>query len=167
MSLWLQGAIEALEDGDYVDFKANILPFSPIPVPSCLLKEIEFGERYCLEMAEPLFPIRFLWLLEANEQRLYGLCPLERSFYHPEKIFNLWTRASTDPSYLQKCEVTGLVFDFAEKAIKLKQGWLYIGGAFIEDFLEIETTVGFQLLFPDPVTHEGRPAFHKLKQGNL
>ena len=38
------------------------------------------------------------------------------------------------------------MLDFAEQAIALTRGWVYIGDRFIEDFLEIEATVGVELL---------------------
>ena len=32
--------------------------------------------------------------MEAHEQRMFGLSPLGRSRYHPEKLMELWKRAS-------------------------------------------------------------------------
>jgi hypothetical protein len=165
MSLWLQAVTEALEYGEYEDFRVNLLPNAPISVPACLFREVEFAERRCRDNAKDrLFPIRFLWLMEAHEQRMFGLSPLERSCYHPEKLLELWNRVSTDVDYRQECEGAGLLFDFVEKAVKVSEGWIYIGERFVEDFLEVETILGTQLLFPDPLTGDGRPAFKGFKQ---
>jgi hypothetical protein len=95
---------------------------------------------------------------------MFGLSPLERSCYHPEKLLELWKRVSTDVDYRQECEGAGLQFDFVEKAVKVSEGWIYIGERFVEDFLEVETILGTQLLFPDPLTGDGRPAFKEFKQ---
>jgi hypothetical protein len=70
MSLWLQSAINTLSDGDYQHFRQTLLPMSPIPILNCLLRELEYGERYCINVdTDRLFPIRFIWMLEAMEQR--------------------------------------------------------------------------------------------------
>lgn len=99
MSLWLQAAIEALQGGEYERFRVKLLPHAPIRVPGCLLRELEFAERCCRNKAnDQLFPIRFLWLMEAHEQRMFGLNPLDRSRYHPEKLLERWKRASADCS---------------------------------------------------------------------
>ena len=51
----------------------------PIPMPKIILEELEFGERFCQDIEENrLFPIRFIWLLEANEQRMFGQKALSR-----------------------------------------------------------------------------------------
>jgi hypothetical protein len=164
MSLWLQAATEALEYGEYENFRVNLLPHAPISVPACLFREVEFAERRCRDNSQDrLFPIRFLWLMEANEQRMCGLSPLERSCYHPEKLLELWKRASTDVDYRQKCEEAGLVFDFAENAMKVSAGWIYIGERFVEDLWEVENTLKTELIFRDPLTGEGRPAFQEFK----
>ena len=165
MSLWLQASIEALQGGDYERFRVKILPHAPIRVPGCLLRELEFAERCCRDKAnDQLFPIRFLWLMEAHEQRMFGLSPLGRSRYQPEKLLELWMRASADVLYRQECESAGFRFDFTEKSVNLGVGWIYIGERFVEDFLEVETTLGVELLFPSPPATEGRPAFQEFKQ---
>jgi hypothetical protein len=165
MSLWLQAATQALQYGDYERFRVNILPHAPISIPGCLYQELEFAERRCHDKAkDKLFPIRFLWLMEAHEQRMFGLSPLGRSRYHPEKLMELWKRASAEVQYQQECEVDGFQFDFNEKAMKLDVGWIYIGDRFIEDFLEVETTLGVELLFPNPPATEKIPAFQDFKQ---
>jgi hypothetical protein len=165
VSLWLQAATEALQSGDYERFRVNILPLAPISIPGCMYRELEFAERRCRDKTkDQLFPIRFLWLMEANEQRMFGLSPLGRSRYHPEKILSLWKRASAEAQYLQECEADGVQFDFNEKAMKLDVGWIFIGDRFIEDFLEVEITLGVELLFPNPSTTERLPAFQELKK---
>ena len=165
MSLWLQAATEALQKGNYEQFRVNLLPLAPISIPSCMHRELEFAERRCRDKAkDQLFPIRFLWLMEANEQRMFGLSPLGRSLYHPEKLLELWERASADVQYRRESEAAGFRFDFTEKAVKLDVGWIYIGERFVEDFLEVETTLGVELLFPNPPASEGRPAFQEFKQ---
>ena len=55
-------------------------------------------------------------------------------------------------------------FDLAEKAVALTAGWVYIGDRFIDDFLDVEATAGFELLFPDPPSGELRPVFLEIKQ---
>ena len=165
MSLWLQAVTEALEYGDYEHFRVNLLPNAPISVPACLFREVQFAERRCRDNSQDrLFPIRFLWLMEAHEQRMFGLSPLERSCYHPEKLLELWKRASADMQYRQECEADGFRFDFTEKAVKSSVGWIYIGERFVEDFLEVETTLGVELLFPNPPASEGRTAFQGFKK---
>ena len=164
MSLWLQAATEALEAGEYERLRVDILPVAPIPVPGCLLRELEFAERRCPDVAkEPLFPIRFIWLMEANEQRTLGLSPSRRSFVHPEKLLELWEGASTDLERRRACQAAGFRFDLAEKAMDLGVGWIYIGEHFAEDFLEVEAASGVELLFPDLPASEGRPAFQEFK----
>lgn len=164
MSLWLQAATEALQYGDYERLRVQILPLAPIPIPGCMIQELEFAERHCRDIStDPLFPIRFLWLLEANEQRMFNLSVLGRSLYHPEKILELWERASADMKYRRESESDGFQFDFSEKAMKFEVGWVFIGERFVEDFLEIETALGVELLFPNPLTGEGTPAFQKFK----
>jgi hypothetical protein len=168
VSLWLQAAMEALQSGDYERLRVKIMPRAPIHIPGCLLRELEFAERRCRDVStDPLFPIRFLWLMEANEQRMFGLGALGRSLYHPEKLLQLWERASADVQYRRESEAAGLRFDFAEKAVKLGEGWIYIGERFVEDFLEVETTLGVELLFPNPLASEGRPAFQKFISSGL
>jgi len=165
LSLWLQAATEALQSGNYERFRVNILPHAPIRIPGCMYRELEFAERRCRDKAtNQLFPIRFLWLMEAHEQRMFGLSPLGRSRYHPEKLLELWKRASADVQYQKECEADGFQFDFVEKAMKLEAGWIYIGDRFIEDFLEIETTLGVELLFPNQPETEMQPAFQEHKQ---
>lgn len=165
MSLWLQTAIEALTDGAYERFRQNLLPTSPIPLPDCMMRELEFAERRCRNIKKDrLFPIRFLWLLEANEQRLWGLPPLGRSLYHPEKLLELWDRVSTDPGYRQELEAEGFRFDLKEKAFELTPGWVYIGNRFVADLLEIESAIGVELMFPGSSTEELRPAFQESRR---
>jgi len=165
MSLWLEAATEALADGEYERFRKHILPKAPIPLPACLIRELEFAERRCRDNAKDrLFPIRFLWSMEANEQRLFGYPALGRSSYHPEKLLEVWSRASTDANYRRALEDDGFRFDLAEKAIELTVGWVYIGDRFFEDLLEVEAALGVELLFTDPSSGEPRPAFQELKQ---
>lgn len=165
MSLWLQAATESLCEGDYEHIRMNLLPIAPIPIPGCLARELEFAERRCRDTeTDRLFPIRFLWLLEANEQRHFGLPALGRSRYHPEKLLDLWERACGDEPYRLAREAEGFRFALEEKAVELSAGWVYIGERFIEDFLEVEAALRVELLFPDPQTGETRPAFQALKQ---
>ena len=87
MSLWLQAVIEYLDDGDYKHVREKLLPMAPIVIPKIILEELEFGERFCQDVEKNrLFPIRFIWLLEANEQRLFGQSALSRSKYQPKRI---------------------------------------------------------------------------------
>lgn len=165
MSLWLQAATDALAYGLYEHLRVNLLPHAPMRIAGCLSRELEFAERYCRDKTKDrLFPIRFLWLWEGNEQQMFGLPPLGRSHYHPEKLLDFWERACADPQYRQEREAEGFVFDFAEKAVKLTSGWVYIGERFIEDFLEVEATLGVELLFPGPQAGEKQPAFQAFKR---
>ena len=165
MSLWLQAAIGALSEGDYERLRMHLLPGAPIPVPGCLARELEFAERRCRDIAtDRLFPIRFFWLLESNEQRNFGLPALGRSRYHPEKLLEVWERACGDAEYRMAREAEGFRFDLEEKAVELTAGWVYIGERFTEDFLEVEAALRVELLFPDPQTGETRPAFQAFKQ---
>ena len=165
MSLWLQAATEALHGGEYERFRTQLLPHAPSRVPDCLIRELEFAERRCRDNAKDrLFPIRFLWLMEANEQRMFGLIPLDRSLYHPEKLMEVWKQASADAKCRQEFEAMGFRFDFAEKAIELSTGWIYIGERLVEDLLEVETAAGVELLFPNPPDGERRPVFQEFKK---
>lgn len=165
MSLWLQAVLEDLQCGDYKHLRERILPLAPIRIPSCLIRELEFAERRCRDYKkDPLFPIRFLWLMEAHEQGMFGLSPSGRSLYNPEELLNFWQRAIADNQYQQECEAKGIRFDFVENAVKLDAGWIYIGKTFVEDFLEIESTLGVELLFPNPPNSKGRPVFQEFKK---
>jgi len=165
MSLWLQAVTWALARGDYLDVRVNLLPIAPIPMPGCLFRELEFAEGKCRNInKDPFFPLRYLWLMEGHEQGLLNLSPLGRSYYHPENLLELWTRAMADDDYRQELESKGIQFDWTEKAVKLDVGWIYIGQQFVEDFLEIEKTLGVELLFPNPPASEGQPAFQQFKK---
>jgi hypothetical protein len=165
MSLWLQAATQALQYGNYERLRRDILPKAPIPIPDCLVRELEFAERQCRDSTqEPLFPIRFLWLMEANEQRLFGYPALGRSRYHPEQLLEHWERACADAEYRHVREAETFRFDFDEKAVLMSVGWIYIGDRFVEDFLEVEAALRTELLFPGPQEGEMRPAFQALKR---
>ena len=164
MSLWLQAVPEDLASGHYAHLRRELLPIAPIPIPGCLKRELRFAERRCRSQADRLFPIRFLWLMEANEQRQFDLPALGRSLYHPEKLLDLWNRASDDPQYRKERGAEGYKFDFKEQAIQLTSGWIYIGQRFAEDLLKVEAIVGVKLLFPDPSVPSGRPAFVNVKR---
>ena len=139
MSLWLQAVLEYLDEGDYKHVRENLLPISPIPIPKIILEELEFGERFCQDIEKNrLFPIRFIWLLEANEQRMFGQGTLSRSKYQPEKIMTVWERISNDEKYKKELEDQGFRFNLEEKAMELIEGWVYIGDHFIEDYKDIE-----------------------------
>ena len=167
MSLWLQAVLQAFDSRKYEGLRVRLMPHSPIPIPPCLYQELEFAERHCHEKTfDLLFPIRFQWLMEAHEQRRFGLDPgpAGRSFYHPEKLLEIWERASANAQYLQEYESAGIQFDFTEKAIHLEAGWIFIGDHFVEDFLEVERMLGVELLFPDPPNSAGQPAFKAFKK---
>ncbi len=161
MSLWLQAVLENFASGDYENLRANLMPMAPIPIPQCMMRELSFGERCCRDVEKDrLFPIRFIWLMEAHEQRMFELEPTRSSYLHPEELLDHWNRASSDPEYMKSLEVSGCQFDFFEKAIKVEDmGWIYIGEQFIEDFLQVEAALGFVIRFPDPLNKEGKPAF--------
>jgi hypothetical protein len=161
MSLWLQAVLENFACGDYEHLRVNLMPMAPIPIPQCMMRELAFGERCCRELEKDrLFPIRFIWLMEAHEQRMFDLDPTRSSYIHPEKLLDHWNRASSDAEYRKSLEASGCQFDFVEKAIKVEDmGWIYIGEQFIEDFLQVEAVLGFAICFPDPLVKEGKPAF--------
>jgi hypothetical protein len=157
--------MEALHYGDYERFRRGLLPIAPIPIPDCLIRELEFAERRCRDREKDrLFPIRFLWILEANEQKWSGQPAPTRSRYHPEKLLEFWARVSADPQFRQEREAEGFRFDFVEKAVEMTAGWIYIGERFARDLLEIEAAVGVELLFSGPLAGELRPAFQELKR---
>jgi hypothetical protein len=160
----MQAALEALHYGNYARFRRDLLPRAPFPVPPCLLREVEFGERRCVDYKkDPLFPIRFLWTLEGNEQRVFGL-PAGRSRYHPERLLEVWERATTDSAYRQELEAGGMPFDLTERALRVQHGWIYMGDRFVDDFLEIEVVVRVELLFPTETDGERQPAFQEIKR---
>ena len=164
MSLWLQAATEALASGAYERLRVRIMPHAPIPIPGCMFREIEFAERHCRDVSKDrLFPIRFIWLMEAKEQRMFGLEPMGRSLYNPEKLLAYWERILAEPQYRLDLVAAGFQFDLNEMAVKLEAGWIYIGPQFIEDFLEIETAMGVELLFPNPPESAGQPVFQEFK----
>ena len=107
--------------------------------------------------------MRFLWTLEAVEQRNFGHPP-GRSYYHPEKLLANWERARTDAAFRAELESARFVLDFEEQAIELTRGWVYIGDRFADDFLEIEAAVGVELLFTGPPSGPPVPAFRDLKR---
>jgi hypothetical protein len=165
MSLWMQAATEALEYGHYQRFRQDLIPIAPFAVPFCMIRELEFAERRCLDVdKDRLFPIRFHWLFEAMEQRNWGLAPGERSRYHPEELLELWERAMRDSEYKRECEEGGIRFDNAEKAACFAEGWVYIGDRFVDDFLELETSIGVEMLFPSAPPGQDRPAFEAIKR---
>lgn len=165
MSLWLQSVIGHLADRKYKQVRDNLLPISPIPIPDCLKKELDFGEKCCnYPEPEPLFPIRFLWLLEGNEYRRFNLPMLNRSHYHPEVLlFDIWNRVVSEPDFKKEMESDGFRFNLDEKSLSMSRGWVFIGNHFIEDFLEIEMTLGIELLFPDKDNNKLRPVFQDYK----
>lgn len=161
MSLWLQAVLANLDSGDYEHLRVNLMPIAPIPIPQCMMGELAFGERRCRDVEKDrLFPIRFIWLMEAHEQRMFDLNPTRSMYLHPEKLLDHWNRASSDAEYRKSLEASGCQFDFIEKAIKVEDmGWIYIGEQFIDDFLQVEAALGFVMRFPDPLVKEGKPVF--------
>ena len=171
MSLFLSNAIMALQSGRYEKFRKIIENVGPHifrgKMPKSLLDEARYGEMYCKkDSSEPLFPIRFLWLLEMHELRMFGLEPLGRSLYHPEKLYELWQKAVSDRAYREELQQNHIELDLKNKAILLSAGWVYIGDHFIEDFIEIERFMAGdrEILYPDPDTGEMRPVFHDYKR---
>jgi hypothetical protein len=84
------------------------------------------------------------------------------SVYHPEKLWEIWQSANSDPDVLKKLEADGFRFNFKEKAIEFSKGWIYFGDSFREDLFEVERLRGAYLQFPDPGTGELRPAFPEI-----
>jgi hypothetical protein len=164
MSLWLQSALACLAAREYSHVRQRLLPIAPVSLPACLERELAFAERRCVDPEQPgLFPVRFLWTLDALEQRSFGH-PSGRAYYHPEKLLRNWERACGDAAFRAELEAAAFVLDFAEQAIELSRGWVYIGDRFTEDFLEIEATVGVELLFSSESPGGPRPAFRERKQ---
>src|SRR5207247_2339082 len=142
-----------------------ILPRAPIRLPACVYREVEYGEARCRDhTTDRLFPIRFLWLLEGNEQRLWEYTPLGRSRYHPEKLLEVWQRVLAEPAFRRDREAEGFRFDLDGKAMNLTTGWIYIGESFAEDFLEVEAVLGVELLFPVSDLGDRQPAFQEIKR---
>ena len=163
MSLWLQSALEALEEGDYRNLR-GLVTQAPLRLPDCMLREIEYGETHFHENSEGrLFPIRFMWLMECNEQRMFGHAPLGRSTYHPEKLLDFWTKALEDEVFRNEMEQQGFRFDLDDKALEMTAGWIYIGESFIQDLIEIERAIGVEMLFPDQDSGEHRAVFSEQK----
>ena len=163
MSLWLQSALEALDEGDYSNLR-RLLAVSPLSLPACMLREIEYGETHFQGSSQnSLFPMRFMWLMECNEQRMFGHAPLGRSRYHPEKLLAFWDRAANDEVFRNEMKKQGFRFDLEEKAIEMTAGWIYIGESFANDLIEIERAIGEEMLFPDPYTGERRAVFREQK----
>jgi hypothetical protein len=166
MSLWLQSAIEHFHSRHYQEFRENLLPRAPSPMPECLIKELEFGESYCTDPEDdPLFPIRYLWLLEGLEQRNFNLPMMGRSRFHPEiLLYDIWERVNAEPTFRQELESAGFKFNFHEKAIAMSTGWVLIGDHFTEDFFEIESILNIKLLFPEKDTGELKTVFNSLRK---
>jgi hypothetical protein len=163
MSLWLQSLIESIGNYNYPNVH-KLLEVSPRELPKCMLREIEYGETHCSDKNQlGLFPIRALWLLECNEQSLFGLSPLGRSYYHPEKIWEVWNRVLIEESFCNYLKDQGMRFDFEGKAMELSYGWVYIGESFIDDLIEIENNIGTEMMFPDLETREPRAVFRSEK----
>jgi hypothetical protein len=164
MSLWLDAMLTHLSFGKYQHIREHILPMCPIPLPDCLKKEFEYGERCCNNSEnDRLFPIRFLWFLEAHEQRMFGYEAGARSHYHPEKLLEFWERANSDASFLQEQTANGFRFDMKEKAINMSAGWVLIGDDLAGDFLEIEKTLKVEMIFSNYPGRSPQPAFSKIK----
>jgi hypothetical protein len=164
MSLWLESALASLAARHYSHVRQRLMPIAPISLPTCLECELAFAERRCMNPEQPgLFPVRFLWTLEALEQRNFGYPP-GRSYYHPEKLLRHWERACTNAAFRAELEAAALAIDFDEQAIELTRGWVYIGARFAEDFLEIEAIVGVELLFSTKPPGSPQPAFREHKQ---
>lgn len=165
MSLWMQSATDALANNDYQFIRENLIPHAPFTIPACMFREFEFGERRCHDIEkDKLFPIRFMYLFEAFEQRNWGIPPGDRSLYNPEKLLAVWEKILADPAYLKECEDHGMRFDLEEKALEFLCGWIYIGNTFIDDFLELENTAGVELLFCTETPDEFLPAFVEEKK---
>lgn len=164
MSLWLHSALDHIALRDYTHVR-QLLPIAPIAIPACLEREIAFAERRCVDPGRPgLFPVRFLWTLEALEQRNFGYPP-GRSHYHPEKLIANWERACADADFRAELESAQFALDFAERAIELSRGWVYLGDRFVEDFLEIEAAAGVELLFASATPGAPpQPAFRERKR---
>jgi hypothetical protein len=164
MSLWLQSVLAYLAARDYAHVRGRLLPIAPIALPGCLERELAFAERRCADPDEAgLFPVRFLWTLEALEQRNFGHPP-GRSHYHPEKLLANWERARRDAAFRSELESARFVLDFDEQAIELTRGWVFVGDRFVDDFLEIEATVGVELLFSAGSPGAREPAFREHKR---
>ena len=89
--------------------------------------------------------------------------PLERSHYNPEKLYEIWLRCLSDESYRQEAEAADVLFDLNNKAISLTRGWVFIGDAFIEDLMEIESYWGENLMVIDEETKMERSLFVEFK----
>ena len=169
MSLFLQHIQELYADSEYHEIRESLRGFEKNTqklLPSCIFKELDYARStsYRSIRDENIFPIRFLWFFELNEQRIMGvIMPLERSHYNPEKLYEIWLRCLSDESYRQEAEAADVLFDLNNKAISLTRGWVFIGDAFIEDLMEIESYWGENLMVIDEETKMERSLFVEFK----
>ena len=160
MSLWLEAMTRALRDGEYSRIREVLLPRAPRSIPECMYREMAFAERCCRDIeTDPVFPIRFLWLLDGHEQLAFGLPPSGLGVYHPEKLFDFWPRVIVDKDLRAQHEADGMRLNLEEKAVDLGRGWIYIGDRFIEDLFDVEACLGGEVLFKCPETGEFLPVF--------
>ena len=160
MSLWLEAMARALHYGEYKRIREVLLPMAPRSIPECMHREMRFAERCCLNVEiDPVFPIRFSWLLDGHEQLVFGIPPSGRGVYHPEKLLDFWTRVIVDMDLRAQHEAGGMRLNLEEQAVDLGRGWIYIGDRFVEDLLEVESCLGGEILFKCPETGEFLPVF--------
>ena len=160
MSMWLEAMTRAMQEGEYGRIREVLLPMAPMSIPECIYREISFAERCCLNIeTDPVFPVRFLWLLDGHEQSAFGLPPSGLGVYHPEKLLDFWTRVIVDMDLRAQHQADGMRLKLEEKAIDLGRGWIYIGDRFVEDLFEVESCLGGIVLFKCPETGEFLPAF--------
>lgn len=165
MSYWLSAVLSHLQFGLYKDIREKILPMCPIPLPECLKTEFEYGERCCDATEENrLYPIRFNWMMEAHEQRMFGFQAGGRSHYHPEKLLEFWERVKTDDTFQAQQLANGFRFDFKEKAINMTAGWVLIGDHLMDDLLEIEKVLKVEMIFDNYPGRPPGPAFVEYKK---
>lgn len=164
MSLFFQHIVDLYSNGEYSKVREELHNFEIQykPFPNCIYRELDYAESntYRQIRNEDVFPIRFLWLFELKDQVMMGVAmPLERSFYNPVRLYEMWLIIAADAAFRQELEQDDVLFDLENRAISMKRGWVYIGDTFIDDLLEIEAFYGEELMVPDMETGIARPMF--------
>jgi hypothetical protein len=164
MSLFYQHIVRLYSNAEYATVREELQNFEKgnKPFPDCIYRELDYAvsNSYRQIRDEDVFPIRFLWLFELKEQVMMGVAmPLERSFYNPERLYEMWLQIVADGAFRQELEKDDVLFDLDNKAISMKRGWILIGDTFIDDLMEIEAFYGEELMVPHKETGIASPMF--------
>ena len=145
MSLFYQHIGQLYESCKYAEIREELHKFenSKKPFPGCIYKELDYAESevYRKIRDENVFPIRFLWLFEFNEYRLFGITST-LSYYSPKLLYNNWQECMNNNSVREEAEKFDVCFDMENKAISLTKGWVLMGDTFLEDLKEVKNFYG-------------------------